>query len=41
MTICGIEFVDYAVKLGKGVNELSFLVVLIHLRGTGIISLIS
>ena len=22
--ICGIEFVEYAAKLGKGVNELSF-----------------
>ena len=22
--ICGIEFMDWAVKLGKGVNELSF-----------------
>ena len=24
MMICGIELVDLAVKLGKGVNELSF-----------------
>ena len=25
MMICGIEFVEKAVKFGKGVNELSFL----------------
>ena len=24
MMICGIEFVDQAVKLGRGVNDLSF-----------------
>ena len=40
MMLCGIKFVDKAVKLGNGVNGL-LLVFLICLRGTAIMSLIS
>ena len=35
MMLCGIKFVNWAVKLGKSVNEI--LVVLTRLKGTRII----